>query len=88
MYKQIITVFLIPMTDDRKREEIAKNEYFESFVLRANSITVQIRIDKGDYWVMSRETYNTIKNFPVQKDFSYSKCIYFAQFIDRSSFDY
>jgi len=75
MYKQIITVFLIPMTNDRKREEIAKNEYFESFVLRANSITVQIRIDKGDYWVMSRETYNTFENFPVQKDFSYSNAL-------------
>jgi len=74
-YKQMITVFLIPMTDDRKSEEIAKNEYFDSFVHRANSITVQIRIDKGDYWVLSRETYKTIENFPVQTVYSYSNAL-------------
>ena len=74
-FKQIITVFLIKMTDERKREEIVKNEYFESWVNRPNSITVQFSIDKGDYWVLSRETYQTEENYPIQTNFSYSKVL-------------
>ena len=36
-----------------KTEEIAANEYIDGFVLHPFGITVKIKIDKGDYWVMS-----------------------------------
>ena len=89
-FKQIITVFLIKMTDERKREEIVKNEYFESWVNRPNSITVQFSIDKGDYWVLSRETYQTEENYPIQTNFSYSKVLVnfngIEDMIDRTRF--
>jgi len=89
-FKQIITVFLIKMTDERKSEEIVKNEYFESWVNRPNSITVRIRIDKGDYWVLSRETYQTEENYPIQTNFSYSKVLVnfngIEDMIDRTRF--
>ena len=89
-FKQIITVFLIKMTDERKREEIVKNEYFESWVNRPNSITVQFSIDKGDYWVLSRETYQTEENYPSQTNFSYSKVLVnfngIEDMIDRTRF--
>ena len=78
------------MTDERKREEIVKNEYFESWVNRPNSITVQFSIDKGDYWVLSRETYQTEENYPSQTNFSYSKVLVnfngIEDMIDRTRF--
>ena len=73
LFKPIITVFLIRMTDDRKRERIVKNEYFESFVLHPNSITVQMRKDKGDYWVMSRETYKLEQSFKRDTSFNFKE---------------
>jgi hypothetical protein len=89
-FKQIITVFLIKMTDKRKSEEIVKNEYFDSWVNRPNSITVKIRIDKGDYWVLSTETYQTEENYPSQTDFSYSEVLVnfngIEDMIDRTRF--
>jgi hypothetical protein len=89
-FKQIITVFLIKMMDERKSEEIVKNEYFESWVNRPNSITVQFSIDKGDYWVLSRETYQTEENYPIQTNFSYSKVLVnfngIEDMIDRTRF--
>ncbi len=89
-FKQIITVFLIKMTDERKREEFVKNEYFESWVNRPNSITFRIRIDKGDYWVLSRETYQTEENYPLQTNFSYSEVLVnfngIEDMIDRTRF--
>ncbi|MDP2642511.1 MAG: hypothetical protein Q8P62_01565 [Candidatus Peregrinibacteria bacterium] len=72
-FEQMITVFLQKMTDDRKiGEKITNSEYIEAFVVHPNSVTVQIRIDKGDYWVMSRETFESKNNYPDQTDVSYS----------------
>jgi hypothetical protein len=89
-FPQIITVFLIKMTDKRKSEEIVKNEYFDSWVNHPNSIIVRIRIDKGDYWVLSRETYLMEENYPSQTDFSYSEVLVnfngIEDMIDRTRF--
>ena len=74
----------------RKNVDQQKNEYFESFVLRPNSITVQFSIDKGDYWVLSRETYQTEENYPSQTNFSHSKVLVnfngIEDMIDRTRF--
>lgn len=73
MFEQMITVFLNEMTDDRKSgEKISNSEYIEAFVLHPNSITVQIRVDKGDYWVLSRQTLESKNNYPYQTNVSYS----------------
>ena len=89
-FKQIINVFLTKMTDERKSEEIIKNEYFDSWVNKSNSIIVRISIDKGDYWVLSRETYQTIENYPLQTNFSYSEVLVnfngIEDMIDRTRF--
>mgnify|MGYP001288367091 CR=1 FL=1 len=41
------------MTNDRKTKGIVVNEYIDGFVRHPFGITVKIKIDKGDYWVMS-----------------------------------
>ena len=73
MFEQMVTVFMQEMTADRKiGEKITNSEYIEAFVVHPNSVTVQIRIDKGDYWVMSRETFESKNNYPDQTNVSYS----------------
>ena len=77
MFEQMITVFMNQMTDDRKSgEKITNSEYIEAFVVHPNSVTVQIRVDKGDYWVMSRQTFNIKTNYPDQTDISFSDLQY------------
>ena len=72
-FEQMITVFLNKMTDDRKSgEKITNSEYIEAFVLHPNSVTVQIRVDKGGYWVLSRQTFESKNNYPDQTNVSYS----------------
>ncbi len=73
MFEQMITVFLNKMTDDRKSgEKITNSEYIEAFVVHPNSVTVQIRVDKGNYWVLSRQTFESQNNYPNQSNVSYS----------------
>ena len=56
--EQIVTVFKLPMTEDRRSGEmISLNEYVEMFVVHTGMLTVQVRVDKGSYWVMSRQTF-------------------------------
>ena len=76
-FEQMITVFLNTMTDDRKSgEKITNSEYIEAFVVHPNSVTVQIRVDKGDYWVMSRQTFKIKTNYPDQTDIPLSDLQY------------
>ena len=73
MFEQTITVFMQNMTSDRKKgEKISNSEYIQAFVVHPNSITVQIRIDKGDYWLLSRETFESKNNYPDQTDVTFS----------------
>lgn len=57
-FPQVITFFLIPMTMDRRKgKEIAEKIYLEIFCVHSGKVTIQIRCDKGKYWVLSRETF-------------------------------
>lgn len=59
VYPQIITVFLNSMSADRMSgKKISENEWLEMFVVHPQTVTVQIRRDKGDYWVLSRQTFS------------------------------
>jgi hypothetical protein len=54
---RVVTVVKIHMTDDvRVGEQISPTEYLEIRAEGPSTATVQIRADKGRYWVMSRET--------------------------------
>jgi len=55
---RVVTIFKIPMSEDRKTGiKLSQNEYVDVFVVHPGFVTVQVRIDKNNYWVMSRETY-------------------------------
>ena len=59
-FSQIITVFLNTMTSDRMiGEKITDNEYLQIFIVHPNTVTVQIRSNKTQYWVLSRQTFST-----------------------------
>jgi hypothetical protein len=56
-FPRMVTVFKIHMTEDvRVGTLISPTEYLEMWVEQWGTLTVQIRADKGRYWVMSRET--------------------------------
>jgi hypothetical protein len=56
-FPRFLTVFTIHMTeDDRVGQQISPTEYLEMWVEQWGTLTVQVRVDKGRYWVMSRET--------------------------------
>jgi hypothetical protein len=57
-WPQVVTVFKLPMSEDRKLGiRVTKSEYIEPFVVHPGKVTVQIRVDRGSYWVLSRETF-------------------------------
>ena len=64
-FDQVVTVFDLPMTDDRRLgHKDSKDEYIEIFKIGApssitfpNDVVVQIKLDKGDYWLLSRQTF-------------------------------
>ena len=59
-YNQILTVFNIDMTKDRKSGvKLSENIYFEAFRTHLNGITIHLRIDKGSYWILSRQIFET-----------------------------
>lgn len=59
-YPQVITVFKIPMSDpDRKGIETGRpSEYVEFFVVHPGKVTFTLRIDRGQYWLLSRQTFD------------------------------
>ena len=65
-FNRMVTVYLNPMSDDRR---IGKNysatEYVEIFIGVPGFVTVQTRTDKGQYWVLSRETFKPKEFSPV-----------------------
>jgi hypothetical protein len=59
VYETVLTIYLLPMATDRKTGKvISSNEYIEIFQVRPGTVTVQLRVDKGKYWVLTRDTYN------------------------------
>jgi hypothetical protein len=66
VYETVLTIYLLPMSADRKSGKlISPNEYIEIFQVRPGTVTVQLRVDKGKYWVLTRDTYNV--NTPASK---------------------
>lgn len=64
-FNRVVTVFLLPMSDDRKEGmRISDNEYLEFMIITPGYVTAQTRIDKGEYWVLCRETF-LVKPFLV-----------------------
>lgn len=59
LFGQMVTLYTIPMSEDRKSgKKLSKNEYLEIFVVGKNEVTIQIRVDKGEYWLLSRESFD------------------------------
>jgi hypothetical protein len=57
-YGRVVTVFLARMPNDRKvGQKISDNEYLDILVVHDGLVTAQVKVDKGQYWVMSRETF-------------------------------
>lgn len=59
-FNQVVTIFDLPMTADRRSgAEIAPGEFVEIFKVgtEVNSAVVQVRIDEGDHWLLSRQTF-------------------------------
>lgn len=53
---RIVTIFKMPMSEDRRvGRPLSKNEYIQMFSFEPGVVTVRIRVDKGDYWVLSDE---------------------------------
>ncbi len=69
-FGRVVTVFLLPMSDDRKvaTMKISKQEYLEIFIRWPGYVTVRTRVDKGDYWVMCRETFKPKSYLPITID--------------------
>jgi len=65
-FGRMVTVFLIPMSDDRRLGlKISDNEFLEFFIVNPGFITAQTRLDKGGYWVLCRETFNQKSGLPI-----------------------
>jgi hypothetical protein len=57
---RLVTVFKTHMTEDvRIGRSISPTEYLEMEVDASGRLIVQIRVDKGRYWLLSRETLLT-----------------------------
>jgi hypothetical protein len=65
-YNQTVTVYLIPMSADRRIGlKVSDTEYIEIFLVHSeNYVTVQTRVDKNKYWVLSRETFKLKGKMP------------------------
>lgn len=58
-FPQVISVFLNPMiSDDKVGARISDDEFVEMFSVFPKTVTVQTRVDKGTYWVLSRQTFS------------------------------
>ena len=64
-FEQVITVYKKPLTDDvvANLPNIAEGEWLELFIVHPNTVTAQLYINKGSYYVMSRQTFD-LSNFP------------------------
>ena len=70
-FETVLTIFLQPMTPERKiGKMISQDEYVEMFSSFPKTVTVQLRVNKGDYWILKRDTYKvaTINPTKVETD--------------------
>jgi hypothetical protein len=62
----MLTIFKVPMSDDRRLGiRISANEFLDLFVVHPGKLTVQVRTDRGNYWVLSRETFEVTRHVPI-----------------------
>ena len=68
----------------------ARDEYVEIFSTLPGTVTVQLRVDKGKYWVLTRDTYKVItpNSMQVERDPVVYKSIYneIQTYIDSNRF--
>lgn len=91
VYETVLTIYLLPMSADRKNgKQISPNEYVEIFQVRQGTVTVQLKVDKGKYWVLTRDTYKvtTPNSMQVERDPVVYKSIYneIQTYIDSNRF--
>ncbi len=68
-FPQVITVYLNTMIADRMSgKKISENEWLEMFVVHPQIVTVQIRRNKGDYWVLSRQNFSVSEQKLINTD--------------------
>jgi hypothetical protein len=69
-FNQVVTVFKTPMSEGRNSGKlIFKDVRQEIFKFHENSLTCIIRFNKGNYWIMSRQTFATVNpDVPLQAD--------------------
>lgn len=71
-FGRVVTVFLNPMSEDRRLGiKISKTEYVELFSIDGVNVTAQVRVDKGGYWVLCRETFKPKAPMPAVTLWSY-----------------
>lgn len=57
-YGRAVSVFLGPMPANRKvGVRISDNEYLKVLIVHEGMVTTQLKVDKGQYWVMCQETF-------------------------------
>lgn len=57
VYSTVITVYLLPMSADRALgKKLTDTEFLEIFSVHPGTVTVQLRVKKDGYWILSRET--------------------------------
>lgn len=65
-FGRMVTIYLIPMSVDRRIGlKVSDSEYLEFFIVNPGFVTVQTRLDKGNYWVLCRETFKPKSGLPV-----------------------
>ena len=54
---RIVTIFKMPMSEDRRVGRLlSDNEYIQMFSFQPEIVTIRIRVDKGNYWILSDES--------------------------------
>ena len=90
-FNTVLTIFLQPMTSERKKgKKVTSDEYVEIFPTLPGTVTVQLRVDKDKYWVLTRDTYKVItpNSMQVERDPVVYNSIYneIQTYIDTSRF--
>ncbi len=68
-FPQVLTIVKVPMSEDRRLGvQISDHEFSEFFVVHPGMLTIQVRVDRGQYWVFSRETFDVPRTLSVKVD--------------------
>jgi len=63
-FAQVVTIFLNPMTPaDKVGTQLSDDEFLEMFTTFPKTVTMQIRRDKGAYWLLSRQTFSVADSY-------------------------